>query len=124
MVRTDDHMVDVYNEICFRCYFSIAASAYIDTLSLHDALPISQCRGFSRASASRCPPGRRSSRRLPGAPRGADRKSTRLNSSHVAISYAVICLKKQMLRPNVTSRPSINATTDLDSRPVLRAGPL
>src|SRR5690625_6126698 len=29
-----------------------------------------------------------------------DRKSTRLNSSHVAISYAVFCLKKQKLKPN------------------------
>src|SRR5690625_6893396 len=28
---------------------------------------------------------------------GIDRKSTRLNSSHVAISYAVFCLKKQIL---------------------------
>src|SRR5690625_6866840 len=30
-----------------------------------------------------------------GAPAEADRKSTRLNSSHVAISYAVFCLKKK-----------------------------
>src|SRR5690625_6301822 len=30
-----------------------------------------------------------------GAAAGADRKSTRLNSSHVAISYAVFCLKKK-----------------------------
>src|SRR5690625_6065345 len=29
----------------------------------------------------------------------ADRKSTRLNSSHVAISYAVFCLKKKTLNP-------------------------
>src|SRR5437870_11319236 len=39
-----------------------------------------------------------SSRRSP-APRGQDRKSTRLNSSHVATSYAVFCLKKKN-RPN------------------------
>src|SRR5438874_8809220 len=45
----------------------------------------------------------------PGALRGVDWKSTRLNSSHVEISYAVFCLKKKMLRkadaesvPNVT----------------------
>src|SRR5690625_7017101 len=31
----------------------------------------------------------------------ADRKSTRLNSSHVAISYAVFCLKKQKLRRHI-----------------------
>src|SRR5699024_12760086 len=36
-----------------------------------------------------------SSRRTPRAPR-LDRKSTRLNSSHVSISYAVFCLKKKM----------------------------
>src|SRR5215208_7295916 len=34
-------------------------------------------------------------RALPGRRRGEDRKSTRLNSSHVAISYAVFCLKKK-----------------------------
>src|SRR5437870_7133212 len=33
--------------------------------------------------------------RQPRVPRSADRKSTRLNSSHVAISYAVFCLKKK-----------------------------
>src|SRR5690625_6229868 len=34
------------------------------------------------------------------APGGADRKSTRLNSSHVAISYAVFCLKKKKTNDN------------------------
>src|SRR5690625_7077388 len=34
----------------------------------------------------------------------ADRKSTRLNSSHVAISYAVFCLKKKRSRPRVTKQ--------------------
>src|SRR5690625_5613246 len=37
---------------------------------------------------------RRRARRPVGMARGPDRKSTRLNSSHVAISYAVFCLKK------------------------------
>src|SRR3989442_10902070 len=32
----------------------------------------------------------------------ADRKSTRLNSSHVRISYAVFCLKKKKARPGFT----------------------
>src|SRR2546429_5681849 len=42
-------------------------------------------------------PGRRgpASRRTPSRPRGGDRKSTRLNSSHGYISYAVFCLKKK-----------------------------
>src|SRR5690625_7326854 len=62
------------------------------SISLHDALPISHRRGSPR---------RRSSARSPRAGRGSpprgppDRKSTRLNSSHVAISYAVFCLKKR-----------------------------
>src|SRR3712207_7869571 len=38
---------------------------------------------------------RRAVRHAPGAGRGADRKSTRLNSSHANISYAVFCLKKK-----------------------------
>src|SRR5439155_4794346 len=39
--------------------------------------------------------GLRAGRRHVGEPRRRDRKSTRLNSSHVAISYAVFCLKKK-----------------------------
>src|SRR5690625_5802683 len=35
-----------------------------------------------------------------------DRKSTRLNSSHVAISYAVFCLKKKKKKNNATARAS------------------
>src|SRR5690606_41873240 len=34
---------------------------------------------------------------------GLDRKSTRLNSSHVKISYAVFCLKKKRKKPQITS---------------------
>src|SRR5437660_6177653 len=37
--------------------------------------------------------------------RGGDRKSTRLNSSHVAISYAVFCLKKKKTLIGPSSRP-------------------
>src|SRR5215471_20079236 len=69
-------------------FFNDPATTEIYTLSLHDALPI------SRADARR--PTRR---RRPRAPStrfgGPDRKSTRLNSSHVEISYAVFCLKKK-----------------------------
>src|SRR5690349_23792671 len=39
--------------------------------------------------------------RQPGAGRGQDRKSTRLNSSHVEISYAVFCLKKKKKARNL-----------------------
>src|SRR5207249_5393550 len=68
------------------------------TLSLHDALPI--CSG--RRPASPSPPSAGSPACPPPAPRPParrpaprDRKSTRLNSSHVSISYAVFCLKKK-----------------------------
>src|SRR3712207_7344992 len=50
--------------------------------------------GGHRGPASAGPPGRAGS--VPGGPRAArDRKSTRLNSSHANISYAVFCLKKK-----------------------------
>src|SRR5690606_41930958 len=79
----------------------------IYSLSLHDALPISPCRsatGCSTCSRStRC--GRVGPRApirccgscwLPSVARSGDRKSTRLDSSHVKISYAVFCLKKKI----------------------------
>src|SRR5579884_728214 len=45
------------------------------------------------------------------APAGEDRKSTRLNSSHVAISYAVFCLKKKKTtRPGTTGSSTITAS--------------
>src|SRR5204862_2805881 len=36
--------------------------------------------------------------------RGSDRKSTRLNSSHVEISYAVFCLKKKKINKKITNQ--------------------
>src|SRR5690606_40373528 len=86
-------------------------------LSLHDALPISTPPPRLPAGSGRAPPARRCGqgsvrrREAPGgsgralrpslrgavSPRrrgGRDRKSTRLNSSHVKSSYAVFCLKK------------------------------
>src|SRR5690625_6268796 len=38
-----------------------------------------------------------------------DRKSTRLNSSHVAISYAVFCLKKKKIRKETSPKRSVNS---------------
>src|SRR5438477_10481760 len=68
----------------------------IYTLSLHDALPISS-RQFSRAAYLPC---RSCHDAFPAFPTAEmqgmqDRKSTRLNSSHMSISYAVFCLKKK-----------------------------
>src|SRR5206468_4361611 len=94
------------------------------TLSLHDALPISLA---VPASALRGPEGRGSARprrhepaahgplRRPLAGRrpvphrdSADRKSTRLNSSHDQISYAVFCLKKKnILHLGVCTHPTV-----------------
>src|SRR6266496_5630077 len=74
-------------------FFNDTATTEIYTLSLHDALPISTRgghRGAHRHRRGLARPAR------PGGTRpGGDRKSTRLNSSHVEISYAVFCLKKK-----------------------------
>src|SRR6185503_21257361 len=70
----------------FFFFFNATATTEIYTLSLHDALPISRC---GRRGCRRC--GRPPSCR----PHHRDRKSTRLNSSHGYISYAVFCLKKK-----------------------------
>src|SRR5690349_22742495 len=71
-------------------------------LSLHDALPISWMSVAKKISDPEDDRVRRRNlmrahrRRLAGRARQAtDRKSTRLNSSHVEISYAVFCLKKK-----------------------------
>src|SRR5687768_18125275 len=90
----------------FLLLFTDPATAEIYTLSLHDALPISTSAAASSdspptrrprvAACSRRTRRRRSSRSSPSCrPRGGDRKSTRLNSSHGYISYAVFCLKKK-----------------------------
>src|SRR3712207_8722756 len=89
-------------------FFNDTATTEIYTLSLHDALPISYVlRGRHQRSPSlristTAPfgPGtepRTSSRLSPGrtSTTSRDRKSTRLNSSHANISYAVFCLKKK-----------------------------
>src|SRR5258707_10595641 len=85
-------------------FFNDTATTEIYTLSLHDALPISQQRvgGIGGAGKALLEPvevvqgdrGKRPDMRQPAAEH-ADRKSTRLNSSHANISYAVFCLKKK-----------------------------
>src|SRR2546430_6437008 len=76
-------------------FFNDTATTEIYTLSLHDALPISRfdwtC-GACRAVVLRRRVGH-STFEVPMAE--TDRKSTRLNSSHSQISYAVFCLKKK-----------------------------
>src|SRR5690349_24172633 len=79
-------------------FFNDTATTEIYTLSLHDALPISATR--ARRYRTTSGPYR------PGRPTGSpqDRKSTRLNSSHVEISYAVFCLKKKKTRKQTPPR--------------------
>src|SRR5438270_10736285 len=80
------------------------ATAEIYTLSLHDALPISVptvlfVDGYGCVGRSQ--------------PEPPDRKSTRLNSSHSQISYAVFCLKKKKKkqeRGQYEMKPKANAT--------------
>src|SRR5207249_6037977 len=72
------------------CFIS-TVTTIVYTLSLHDALPIYRPPLRSRsAGRARLRGGGRTNPR-----RRTDRKSTRLNSSHVSISYAVFCLKKK-----------------------------
>src|SRR5256885_5002346 len=80
-------------------FFNDTATTEIYTLSLHDALPISPPLEDLPGAARGTPPTRPSprARRRRGSTR-ADRKSTRLNSSHLVISYAVFCLKKKKAR--------------------------
>src|SRR5947208_14364578 len=93
----------VYICLCLHFYifffFNDPATTEIYTLSLHDALPICPrsrpgCGGCSsrpRTTVRRVRPS------CPAADKDGwpDRKSTRLNSSHQIISYAVFCLKKK-----------------------------
>src|SRR5437588_11117764 len=69
----------------------------IYTLSLHDALPICVGSILRHASQIACHQPRRSAKELISNQFSwkGDRKSTRLNSSHTVISYAVFCLKKK-----------------------------
>src|SRR3712207_8095467 len=104
--------------LCLYFFFNDTATTEIYTLSLHDALPISSyfgsnvqsspCGisvptvayiGSSRAGESR--PAKARGRRR----RAGDRKSTRLNSSHANISYAVFCLKKKKDKTHHQYRP-------------------
>src|SRR3712207_8196073 len=100
--------------MCYRCiFFNDTATTEIYTLSLHDALPIYSAEGTLshvgadalvlddgphqmlipyRAVLRYAGLGRFSA----AEPSTVDRKSTRLNSSHANITYAVFCLKKKM----------------------------
>src|ERR1022692_5112104 len=88
-------------------FFNDTATPEIYTLSLHDALPIwlqHPRGGFGNFG--------RHHRKGPH----PDRKSTRLNSSHLVISYAVFCLKKKQknqdrVQPSLVDLPVVPAAT-------------
>src|SRR5258708_35483317 len=102
-------MVRARHIFCF-FFFNDTATTEIYTLSLHDALPISS-RSNTTARGRWCSarngvlsakltnPRKRRTTFIEGGRvsdfTGLDRKSTRLNSSHQIISYAVFCLKKK-----------------------------
>src|SRR5438874_4026327 len=75
-------------------YVNGPGTADLYTLSLHDALPILQNFGSSREVLIRMHLEKNQSSADLSRKVIEDRKSTRLNSSHVEISYAVLCLKK------------------------------
>src|SRR5438034_11580785 len=81
--------------LCF--FFNDPATTEIYTLSLHDALPILRLPArLAMAVDDGSEVAANLEADLPAqAASGQDRKSTRLNSSHTVISYAVFCLKKK-----------------------------
>src|SRR6266581_5481275 len=91
----------------FFFFFNDTATTEIYTLSLHDALPIlarnlhvawNAGEGFHPMTRE-------------------DRKSTRLNSSHPSISYAVFCLKKKKQKKQLEPNPVSIPTTSKDKLP-------
>src|SRR5256886_9041533 len=80
-------------------FFNDTATTEIYTLSLHDALPIFESNVHFPTDSALLGDGirvlSRSLKRIATQCKRGDRKSTRLNSSHSQISYAVFCLKKK-----------------------------
>src|SRR3989449_3864415 len=116
------HLVHLKAIVFF--FFNDTATTEIYTLSLHDALPISSRnvrgrmarlgsdlmgRAAPGASLGRCLPPesadvRGGAHAHPQIREEGDRKSTRLNSSHGYISYAVFCLKKKKKKSHMTKK--------------------
>src|SRR3712207_8129316 len=96
--------------ICYVFFFNDTATTEIYTLSLHDALPIWAWVCYSWLTNNAVREEEATPARLVvlaamaamlvaslAVPDALDRKSTRLNSSHANISYAVFCLKKKKI---------------------------
>src|SRR2546430_11039620 len=102
-------------------FFNDTATTEIYTLSLHDALPICSSTvayGPARQLRNLVNTGGTSGASTPDSAactKFRDRKSTRLNSSHSQISYAVFCLKKKtkyICHVTVSSLSSTNTYTE------------
>src|SRR2546429_6309936 len=97
-------------------FFNDTATTEIFTLSLHDALPIFDANGepiidfadvIAAEISGQVQAAADGPALAPGVdPSATDRKSTRLNSSHGYISYAVFCLKKKKTHTTDTLRRS------------------
>src|SRR5438270_5044876 len=108
--------------VFFFFFFNDPATTEIYTLSLHDALPI-----WLRADLDQAAAGRELHRVVQQLVQGSDelldkdRKSTRLNSSHSQISYAVFCLKKKKKKKSSRRYNQYTTTQSHDSqKPPLR----
>src|SRR2546430_14962065 len=101
---------NVVNSLCcfLFFFFNDTATTEIYTLSLHDALPIlaldSATSGIASAQAGIAAGHCDVASYINAAVAAIDRKSTRLNSSHSQISYAVFCLKKKKKHSITASR--------------------
>src|SRR3712207_8865251 len=103
-------------------FFNDTATTEIYTLSLHDALPICLFGDVCEEDRVDDSGGReeRSSTREPlellTLRTAGDRKSTRLNSSHANISYAVFCLKKKINLPHLLHHSNRKSACELPAR--------
>src|SRR5256885_5393281 len=105
-------------QLSFFFFFNDTATTEIYTLSLHDALPIYVANHTVTSTTTPSGAGSFNSGNMgPNATYTAtlDRKSTRLNSSHLVISYAVFCLKKKKT-PRSTATSSILLSTPSQQR--------
>src|SRR5438034_7530058 len=110
-----DHPLHHLLLLLFFFFFMVPAPPEIYTLSLHDALPIYRAGPPASASAAGSRPGAEPSS-TPAITSTIDRKSTRLNSSHTVISYAVFCLKKKKKKKKIQTHDKNETTTSLTSQ--------
>src|SRR5256885_6882269 len=86
----------------FFFFFNDTATTEIYTLSLHDALPISRMQNLATRTALRLHQSANPAGQV------VRSESTRLNSSHLVISYAVFCLKKKKKTTILFTAPTVN----------------